>query len=237
LPQDAATLLSTLHIAVVRTVLSMPFIERHGLYRVSRRWLEDVEAAVLSGGLGGEEAGGGEEHSLLMQASQVAVACYSRQFRSVSAGEEVAVAMARAAHAAGFPAPSSPPSGPAQALCEAAVPLVGAVPPISVTPRVLRVWHQILFALRFQQPMVVIGEVGSGKSEAVEALAIAMGVTVDRVLMSRETSMDHMLGSQLPAQPKPGDGDAPAFEWCDGPVRYLAVGLPVGRVCWGPGVP
>ena len=89
--------------------------------------------------------------------------------------------------------------------------LTGSERPFALTARVLRFWAWTLLALHVNEPVLVVGDSGCGKSECVRALALLLGHSVIPVLLTPESEVQDLAGHVNPA-------DAGGFKWIDGPI-------------------
>ena len=90
-----------------------------------------------------------------------------------------------------------------------------SVPPIALTPRFAGLFRAVSRSLRHQQPILVTGPPGCGKSTAVRALAAWFGASLREVYMTAEAESSILVGCM---QPKVGNRPGPSIEWQDGAI-------------------
>jgi len=102
-----------------------------------------------------------------------------------------------------------------------------ALKPFVVTPRVQRLWEQLLLALHVRnEHILVVGSVGCGKTETLRALCTLLQQNLDHVYLTPETETAELVGQLVPNTDRGNNGDR--FVFRDGPVTR-AVRDPTGR--------
>ena len=91
-----------------------------------------------------------------------------------------------------------------------------ALAPFVITDRVLRLWKKILFALSINQPILIIGNEGCGKSEAVAALSYLLGSNLNSLCLTPEVESSALIGQYIPNEEKATLGGI--VRWHDGVV-------------------
>ncbi len=71
-------------------------------------------------------------------------------------------------------------------------------PPFVITQPVLEVWKQVLACLRLQEPILLVGGPGCGKSEMLRALAFLLGHKCHTICLTDETEPSALVGQQCP---------------------------------------
>ena len=102
---------------------------------------------------------------------------------------------------------------------------MAAVQPFAVTRRVARLWHQVTWSLRVEQPVLVVGNDGCGKSEALRALAWLRGQDVRGIVITPETEPAALVGQYCPSERK-----GERIVWQDGLVTQAISGVRRARL-------
>eukprot|EP00398_MALV-I-01_sp_L67-1_P000208 gene208-688_t len=99
--------------------------------------------------------------------------------------------------------------------------------PFVFTPRHVDVFQLLLRLLRVQQPVLLVGEDGVGKTEMVLALSRLLNISVSQLFLTQDTDPSELIGSVVPVE---GQSDAPEdenstgerFQWQDGIIPRCA---------------
>lgn len=192
------------HLRIRAALWTADVVQRHGLYRVDatwlQTWLKTVAASIVRGDPPTPKA-----IALVGAATYVAFLRHGKSLtetvlRAVNAHYRVAISPDECERAV-------------IALSDSVAPDC----PFVVTLRVRQLWKELLHTLRQQQPTVVVGRVGCGKSDAVVALACLLGIDVSQVCITPETEPTELVGQQGPTSG--GDRSRAArVSWRDGHV-------------------
>lgn len=178
LPDELLHSALEVHAAVISTVCQADFIQAHGLYMVQQSWLLHWLHHVQQQGLRhGEQVGG------------LGLYLYCSRLRHVAARLKIAtvfinqfnlheVQAQRLAQAAAAVAAGAADAFPYQDILPRGVKLeVPTIPakPFVLTPRVLRAWALAGRFVVSEDPLLLVGKDGCGKSEALKALSWLLG--------------------------------------------------------------
>ncbi|CAF0915731.1 unnamed protein product [Brachionus calyciflorus] len=85
--------------------------------------------------------------------------------------------------------------------------------PFVITKRVLKLWKQMCWCLKISYPILITGNEGCGKSEAVYFLSKLCGFDLDQVCLTPETEIASLVGEYSPNTSNDGK-----IRWIDGYV-------------------
>lgn len=72
--------------------------------------------------------------------------------------------------------------------------------PFVLSPRVLRVWKQLLWSLKIEQPVLLSGDEGCGKSSCITSLAYLQGMYLREMSITPETELSMFFGQLMASE-------------------------------------
>lgn len=194
------------HAAVVRIMSTSPFVNDFGVYHIDFSWLQQAierldpaeDAAAWAKSVAESYAARvrQSEARTLLVAEVLQNHFHWESGQIVAATAELLEATQHAGQVCDLPA---------------------AEWPFVLTPRVLRLWHQLLLAMNLSHPILVTGGEAIGKSAALVALARIQGQTFVQMCLTPETDPSVLVGQNAPTSRSGGGNKAP-IEWQDGLV-------------------